>query len=89
MTGLVSTERLKGSQFILSVVSDFCAHQASLSITNSRSPPKPMSIELVVPSKHLFLCRPLLLLPSIFPSIRVFTSVSALHIRWTLRTDIL
>ena len=47
------------------------AHQASLSIANSRSPPKPMSIELVMPSNHLILCRPLLLL-SIFPSIRVF-----------------
>ena len=48
------------------------AHQASLSITNSRSPPKPMSIESVMPSNHLILCRPLLLPPSIFPSIRVF-----------------
>ena len=48
------------------------AHQASLSITNSRSPPKPMSIELEMSSSHLILCRPLLLLPSIFPSIRVF-----------------
>ena len=58
------------------------ARQASLSITNSRSPPKPMSIELVMPSKHLILCRPLLLLPSIFPSIRVFSNESALYIRW-------
>ena len=58
------------------------AHQASLSITNSRSPPKPMSIESVMPSNHLILCRPLLLLPSIFPSIRVFSNESALHIRW-------
>ena len=48
------------------------ACQASLSITNSRSPPKPMSIESVMPSNHLILCRPLLLLPSIFSSIRVF-----------------
>ena len=48
------------------------AHQASLSITNSQSPPRPMSIELVMPSNHLIFCRPLLLLPSIFPSIRVF-----------------
>ena len=47
-------------------------HQASLSITNSRSSPKLMSIESVMPSNHLILCRPLLLLPSIFPSIRVF-----------------
>ena len=58
------------------------AHQASLSITNSRSPPKPMSIELVMPSNHLILCCPLLLLPSIFPSIRVFSNESALCIRW-------
>ena len=57
------------------------ARQASLSITNSQSPPKPMSIELVMPSTHLILCRPLLL-PSIFPSIRVFTNELALHIRW-------
>ena len=56
--------------------------QASLSITNSRSSPKPMSIESVIPSNHLILCRPLLLLPSIFPSIRVFSNESALHIRW-------
>ena len=58
------------------------ASQASLSITNSRSPPKPMSIELVMPSNHLILCRPFLLLPSIFPSIGVFSNESALHIRW-------
>ncbi|CAI9168849.1 unnamed protein product [Rangifer tarandus platyrhynchus] len=58
------------------------AHQASLSITNSRNPPKPMSIESVMPSNHLIICRPLLLLPSIFPSIRVFSNESALHIRW-------
>ena len=58
------------------------ARQASLSITNSQSPPKPMSIELVMPSDHLILCRPLLLLPSIFPSIRVFSNESALCIRW-------
>ena len=49
---------------------------------NSRSPPKPMSIELVMPSNHLILCRPLLLLPSIFPMIRVFSNESALCIRW-------
>ena len=53
-----------------------------LSITNSRSLPKPMSIELVMPSNRLTLCRPLLLLPSIFPSIRVFSNESALRIRW-------
>ena len=58
------------------------AHQTSLSITNSRSPHKPMSIESVMPSNHLILCRPLHLLPSIFPSIRVFSNESALRIRW-------
>ena len=57
------------------------ARQASLSITNSQSPPKPMSIESMMPSNHLILCRPLLLLPSIFPSIRVFSSESALRIK--------
>ena len=58
------------------------ACQASLSITNSRSLPKLMSIELVMPSNHLILSRPLLLLPSIFLSIRVFSSESVLHITW-------
>ena len=58
------------------------APQDSLSITNLRSLLKLMSIELVVPSTHLVLCRPLLLPPSIFPSIRVFSSESVLHIRW-------
>ena len=58
------------------------AHQAFLSITNSRSSPKPMFMESVMPSKHLILCHPLLLLPSIFPSIRVFSNESALRIRW-------
>ena len=57
------------------------ARQASLNITNSQSPPKPMSIESMKPSNHLILCRPLLL-PSIFPSIRVFSNDSALRIRW-------
>ena len=57
-------------------------HQASLSITNSRSLLNLMSIELVMPSNHLILCNPLLLPPSIFPSIRVFTNESALRIRW-------
>ena len=51
-------------------------------ITNSRSPPKPMSIESVMPSNHLILYSSLLFLPSIFPSIRVFSDDSALHIRW-------
>ena len=58
------------------------ACQASLSITNSQSLPKPMSIELVMPSNHLILCRSLFLLPSIFPSIRVFSKESVLCIRW-------
>ena len=58
------------------------ACQASLSITNSWSLLKLMSIASVMPSNHLMLCRPLLLLPSIFPSIRVFSNASALHIRW-------
>ena len=58
------------------------AHQASLSITNSRSSLRLTSIESVMPSSHLILCHPLLLLPSIFPSIRVFSNESALPIRW-------
>ena len=58
------------------------ARQASLSITNSRSLLKPMSIESVIPSNHLILCCPLLLSPSIFPSIRVFSNESVFQIRW-------
>ena len=58
------------------------ACQDSLSIPNSQSLPKLMFIELVMPSNHLILCLPLLLLPSIFPSIRVFSNESCLHIRW-------
>ena len=58
------------------------AQQASLSINNSQSSPKLMSTESMMPSNHLILCRPLLLLPSIFPSIRVFSDESVLHIRW-------
>ena len=74
-------------QFSRSVMSDsatpwIAAHQASLSITNSRSLPKPMPIELVMLSSHLILCRPLLLLHPIPPSIRVFSNVSTLRIRW-------
>ena len=70
-----------------SVVSDSAtpwtaACQASLSFTISRSLLKPMSIESVMPSNHLILSQPLLLLPSIFPSIRVFSNELALHIRW-------
>ena len=78
---------LHSVQFSRSVVSDSyvtpwtTAHQASLSITNCWSPPKPMSIESVMPSSHLMLHHPLLL-PSVFPSIRVFSNKSALCIRW-------
>ena len=60
----------------------FAARQASLSITNSRSSPKPTSIELVMPSSHLILCRPLLLLRQIPPSIRVLSNESTLCMRW-------
>ena len=59
-----------------------CSTPGLLSITNSRSPPKPMSIESMMPSNHLIVCRPLLLLPSIFPSIRVFSNQSVYLIRW-------
>ena len=73
-------------QFSRSVVSNsLWPHEPehiSLSITNSLSPPKLMSIESVRPSNHLILCCPLLLLPSIFPNIKVFSNESALHIRW-------
>ena len=58
------------------------ACQAFLSITNSQNPPKPMSVESVMPSSYLILCRPLLLLPSIFPSIRVFAKESVLRMQW-------
>ena len=67
----------------LFVTSWIAAHQASLSITNSWSSPKLMSVESVMLSNHLILCCPLLLLPSIFLSIRVFSNESALHIRWS------
>ena len=75
------------SQFSCTVVSDSvtpwtAARQVSLSITNSWSLLKLMSIELVMPSNHLILCHPLLLLPSVFPSIRVYSNESVLHIRW-------
>ena len=75
-------------QFSHSVVSDSAtpwtaAHQASLSITNSWSLPKLMSIESVMPFNHLILCHPLLLLPLIVPSIRIFSNESTLCIRWS------
>ena len=66
----------------ISAIPWIAAHQPSLSITNSWSLLKLMSIESVMPSNHLILCRPLLLPLSIFPSIRVFSNESALHIRW-------
>ena len=85
---LKSTVPFNSVQFTCSVMYDSLGlHEPQhdrppLSITNSQNPPKPMSIESVMPSNHLILCRPLLLLPSIFPSIRIFSNESALHIRW-------
>ena len=84
---LYSLEYLISSAQSLSCVQLFAAlwtvaHQASLSVTNSWSLLKLMSIESVRPSNHLILCHPLLLLPSILPSIRVFSSESVIHIRW-------
>ena len=70
------------SRVRLFAIPSTAAFQASLSITNSGSLLKLMSIESVMPSNHLILCRPLLLLPSIFPSIGVFPKESLLHIRW-------
>ena len=75
-----SVQLLSRVQFFVTLWT--AARQASLSITNSQSLPKYMSVELVMPSNHLILCRPLLLPPSIFPSIRVFSNESALCIRW-------
>ena len=92
MLSFKPTFSLSSFTFISSVQSLSCvrlfaspwtaAHQASLSITNSRNLPKLMYIESVMPSNHLILCRPLLLLPSVFPSIRVFSNESALRIKW-------
>ena len=85
---LVSCFKMYSVQFSHSVVSDSlrthgtAACQASLSISKSRNLLKLMSVESVMPSNHLIFCHPLLLLPSIFPSIRVFSNKSALHIRW-------
>ena len=86
------TQMSIGGKWISSVQSLSCvwlfatpwtaACQASMSINNSQSSPKPMSIESVMPSDHLILCHALLLLPSIFPSIRVFSNETALRIRW-------
>ena len=63
-------------------IPEYSAHQAALSITNSQSLPKLIPIESVMPPNHLILCCPLLLLPSVFPSIRVFSNESVLRIRW-------
>ena len=88
---LTQRESLSGTQFSsvqtlscvqLSATPWITAHQASLSITNSRSSLKLMSIELVMPSSHLILCCRLLLLPPIPPSIRVFSNESTLRMRW-------
>ena len=84
---LLAVKKKEVVQFSRSVVSDSvtpwtAACQASLSITNSRSLLKLMSIRSVMPSNHLILCHPLLLLPLIFPSIRVFSYESILHISW-------
>ena len=87
---LINDNNLHSVQFSYSVVSDSLqphglqqVSQASLFITNSQSLPKFVSIKLVLPSNHLILCRPLLLLLSIFPSIRVFSNESILRIRWS------
>ena len=95
MLGKIAGKRRRGQQWMiwfcsvqslsrvrLFVTPWIAARQASLSITNSQSLLKLMSIESVMPSSHLILCHPLLLLPSIFPSIRVFSNESVLRIRW-------
>ena len=79
---LLSSVKFSHSIMSNSATPRIIAHQASLSITNFWSLLKLMSIESVMPSSHLILCRPLILLPSIFPSIRVFSSESTLPIRW-------
>ena len=76
----VSVQLVSHVQFF--VAPWIAAHKASLSITNSQSLLKLMSIESVMPSHHLILCHTLLLLPSVFPGIRVFSNESLLHIRW-------
>ena len=70
------------SHVLLFVIPWTAARQASLSITNSRSLPKPIPIVSVMPSNHLILCHPLLLLPSIFPSLRIFSNEAFLHFKW-------
>ena len=78
----IRSDLFSSVQFSCSVMSDSLQPQASLSLTNFQSSPKLISIESVMPSNHLILCHPLLLLPSIFPSIRVFSNESSLCIRW-------
>ena len=80
LNAISSVQLLSRVQFF--ATSWTATRQASLSITNSRSSPKLMCIESVMPSSHLILCRPLLLLPPIPPSIRVFSSESAVRMRW-------
>ena len=75
-----SVQSLSRVQLFVTLIT--VAFQASLSITNSQNLLKVMSVESVMPSNHLILCHPLLLLPSIFPSIRIFSSESVLRIRW-------
>ena len=82
LTPLLSVQFSSATQLCLFVTPWTAACQAFLSITKFRSSPKFMSTESLMPSNHLILCRPLLLLPSIFPSIRVFSNESALCIRW-------
>ena len=79
---MISVQFSSVTQSCLTATPWTASSQASLSITNSRSLLKLMSIELVMPSNHLILCHPLLLPPSIFPSIRVFSNESVLCIRW-------
>ena len=81
-THIQSVQSLSHVHVRLFVTPWTAARQSSLSITYSRSPPKPISIESVMPSDHLILCHPLILQPSVFPSIRVFSNESALCIRW-------
>ena len=89
---LFSVQFSSVAQSCLTLYDPMNPSQASLSITNSRSPLKLLSIESVMPSSHLILCRPLLLLPPIPPSIRVFSNESALHMRcpkyWSFRLSI-
>ena len=83
-TKIMVSDPFSSVQFSCSVVSDSVTPWTATrqAITNSWSPPKPMSLDSVMPSNHLILCRPLMLLPSTFPRIRVFSNESALCISW-------